>query len=239
MAERQEALLGRILNLFAERFDSKAILRGGMVLRLLGCSRLTNYLDYVFVPFRSKKDIVDDVVETLRQIPGSEVNYSLNSKCLRAVVTVEGVTVQVEAKVAVKERTTVLSTREIAAPLGLPTRLVSVVDYPVALASKMAAWNERRLIRDVYDIWFYLKMGIRPDPTTLEKRLQKPEYSRLVKKSERFQSADISEFFTFLNSCVQTLTDQDIVESLSDYLAPEEIPGLAMRFRTELSKLVE
>lgn len=239
MSEKQEALLGQILNLFAERFNTMAILRGGMVLRLLGCPRLTNDLDYVFVPFKSKRDIVDDVVATLRKIPGSEVTYSLNSKCLRAVVTVAGTSVQVEVKVALEEQTTILSTREVAGDLGLPTRLVRVVDYPVALANKMADWNERRLIRDLYDIWFYLKMGVRPDPTTLAGRLAKPEYSRLVKESERFQQTDTTRFLTFLSAAVQKLTDQHIAESLSDYLAPEEIPGLAMRFRAEIAKLVE
>ena len=42
MAEREQALLAHILELFAERFHKGAILRGGMVLRLLGCPRLTS-----------------------------------------------------------------------------------------------------------------------------------------------------------------------------------------------------
>ena len=38
-------------------------MRGGMVLRILGCERFTNDLDYVFVPYRSKKDVVNEVLE--------------------------------------------------------------------------------------------------------------------------------------------------------------------------------
>jgi predicted nucleotidyltransferase component of viral defense system len=237
MAEREQALLAHILDLFAERFHKRAILRGGMVLRLLGCPRLTNDLDYVFVPFKSKGDIVDDVVGALRTIPGSEVAHSLNSKCLRAVVTVEGISVQVEAKVAMAERTTVLSTREMASTHGRPTRLVSVVDYPVALAHKMAAWNERRLVRDLYDIWFYLRMGVTPDESVLAERLRTPVYSRLVPPAKRFSGGGVRQFFDFLRFHAAQLTDREVAGSLSDYLPPEEWVGLAMAIRAELAKL--
>jgi len=50
MKAHQE-LLAQILDLFAQRFDKHAVLRGGMVLCILGCERLTNDLDYVFIPF--------------------------------------------------------------------------------------------------------------------------------------------------------------------------------------------
>lgn len=235
MAEREQALLARILDHFAERFDKQAILRGGMVLRLLGCSRMTNDLDYVFVPFKSKKDIAGDIVAALRDIPGSQVTHSLNSKCLRAVVTVDGVSVQVEVKVAMAEQTAVLSTREMAELYGLPTRLIPVVDYSVALANKMAAWNERRLVRDLYDVWFYMRMGIKPDTYVLAERLRRPVYSRLVPKADRFPGESILEFLDFLRLKSTSLTDGDIAESLADYLPPEELAGLAMLIKAELA----
>ena len=52
-----ESLLSAIITLFADEFGSGAILRGGMVLRLLDSPRLTNDLDYLFVPFKSKNEI--------------------------------------------------------------------------------------------------------------------------------------------------------------------------------------
>jgi hypothetical protein len=57
MMEEQQRLLAEVLDLFARRFDKHAVLRGGMVLRIPGCEQLTNDLDYVFVPYRSKKDV--------------------------------------------------------------------------------------------------------------------------------------------------------------------------------------
>ena len=236
--KKQEALLYRVIDLFAERFDKHAVLHGGMVLRVLGCERMTNDLDYVFVPFKSKKDIVSDVVTTLEQLENAQVNYSLNSKCLRVTVEATEARIQLEVKTALEVPTSVVSTKDFAANYGFSARLIPVVDYSVALANKMAAWNERRLIRDIYDIWFYLKMGVRPNHATLKTRLSNPQYSRLVKKTERFQGRNVKEFFEFLNSHVQTLTDGEIADSLSDYLPPDGIPGLAMRFRAEIVKLL-
>ena len=235
--KRKEALLVKVIDLFAEHFDKHAVLRGGMVLRVLGCTRMTNDVDYLFVPFKSKKDIVEDVVSTLKKIEGADVRHSLNSKCLRVILTVNGVSVQIEVKVALDVPTSILTTKELASVYGYPPRLIPVVDYPIALADKMAAWNDRRLIRDIYDIWFYLKMGVRPDRIILEKRLAKPNYSRLVKSSEHFCGSTAEDFFDFLNLKVQALTDEEIAASLSDYLLPSEMPGLAMHFRAETAKL--
>ena len=58
MINKEQALLAKIMDLFARKFDKNAILRGGMVLRILGSQRLTNDLDYIFVPYKSKKDII-------------------------------------------------------------------------------------------------------------------------------------------------------------------------------------
>ena len=235
----QEALLTRIIDLFAERFNKHAVLRGGMVLRLLGCERLTNDVDYVFVPYNSKKDIVEDVVKTLQKIEGVKVSHALNSKCLRVVVSKEGVSAQVEIKTMMELATQLLSTQELASQYGFPARLVPVMDYAVALSNKMAAWNERRLIRDLYDIWFFLKIGVRPDEVTLKSRLASTAYSKLVNKANRFQSTSVKDFFVFLNEAAQKLTEQEISDELRDYLPPAELPGLNMRFRAELAKLTD
>ena len=63
MDGKQQELIARVLDLFAQKFDKRAILRGGMVLRILGSPRFTNDLDYLFVPYESKKDIVSGVVK--------------------------------------------------------------------------------------------------------------------------------------------------------------------------------
>lgn len=66
MADQEQALIARVLDLFAQRFAKRAVLRGGMVLRILGSPRFTNDLDYIFAPYQSKKDLVLEVMASCR-----------------------------------------------------------------------------------------------------------------------------------------------------------------------------
>jgi len=237
MVGEQETLIARVLDLFAQQFPRRAVLRGGMVLRVLGSPRFTNDLDYLFFPYRSKKDIVEEVVSCLKRIEGASVSHSLNSKCLRAVVTVGDTTVQVEAKVAMSARTTMASTRLVARAFSLPPRMVLVAEHSVSLANKLAAWNERRIIRDLYDVWFFLQMGVKPDEDTLLERLRKPAYSRLVEHKKRFTGGSLANFYDFMREHASQLTEADIAEELADYLPADELPGLAMQFRSAFAGL--
>lgn len=231
-----EHLLVEVIDCMALRFEQNAILRGGMVLRVLGCERLTNDVDYLMVPFRSKKDVVADVLETLGTLKDVELTHSLNSKCLRILLRRGQTLAQVEIKVGQGAPVQVISTKGLMDPLGLPPRLIPVLDFPVALADKMAAWNERRLMRDVYDIWFFLRMGVRPDQECLRKRLQKPVYSRRVPSDRRLPEPTVAALVARLREEVAGMSDQEIGGQLEDYLPETEIPGLAMRFRAELVK---
>lgn len=157
----EEKLLFEIIDCFQKHFGKRAILRGGMVLRILGCERFTNDADYTFVPYKSKNEIVDDVLASLQTLPGVSLEHSMNSKCLRVKIRRDPVAVQVEIKVAKEETVMVLSNKRLADEMGMPARLLPVVDLSIALADKLAAWNERRLPRDLYDIHFFLRMGVR------------------------------------------------------------------------------
>jgi len=101
----------------------------------------------------------------------------------------------------------------------------------------MAAWNERRLIRDIYDIWFILQMNVMPDIGTLEKRLRKPSYSRLVRKQDHFTGQTCGEFYEFMRAKVFDMTDEDIMKELSDYLSPQETAELSLLLRASLAIL--
>lgn len=237
MIEKQQALIAKTIDLLIQKFGNRAVLRGGMALRILGSPRFTNDIDMLFIPYKSKKDIVPEIIECLRAMPDCEMSHSLNSKCLRIVLTSGDTSIQVEAKAAMQAETAIASTRLIARPLNLPPRMLHVADHSVALANKMAAWNERRLIRDLYDICFFLQMNIRPDIKTLESRLKKPAYSKMVKSKDHFKGNTIAEFFELLQKYAAQLSDEEITTALSDYLPPEETVGLAMQFRVTLNCL--
>lgn len=80
-------------------------------------------------------------------------------------------------------------------------------------------------------------MGVTPDESVLAERLRSPVYSRLVPPAKRFSGGGVQQFFDFLRFHAAQLTDREVAESLSDYLPPEELVGLAMAIRAELAKL--
>lgn len=233
----EEKILFEIINQFHDRFGKHAILRGGMVLRILGCERYTNDVDYVFVPYASKKDIEEDVLDALNALPNVSLEHSMNSKCLRVKVLRDKIAVQVEIKTAMDESIIVLSTKYLAEQMGLPPRILPVMDLSLALSDKMAAWNERRLPRDLYDVFFFMRMGIRPNPERLEKRLRKPQYSKLVKAPDHFQGTGLEAFYAFLRDRVNQLDEADFLQPLADILPEDELPGLLLRLRAEVAKL--
>ena len=77
-----------VMHRFAEVFEEHAVLKGGIALRLLDCPRSTTDIDYVFVPFRSRAEIVDRVRHVLAELSGATVEVAVHSKMLRARVTV-------------------------------------------------------------------------------------------------------------------------------------------------------
>ena len=180
---------------------------------------------------------MDEILVCLRSIEGAKLDYSLNSKCLRIVLTLDQTSIQIESKVAMDVRTMTASTRLFSSQFNLPPRIIHVMDINVALANKMGAWNERRLIRDIYDIWFLLQMNAKPDEATLEARLARPVYSTLVKKKDHFTGRTCQMFYDYLRDHVAMLSDEQIRQELSDYLPPEETNGLALLFRAGLAKL--
>lgn len=232
-----ETLLIEVIDRMAVRFESQAILRGGMVLRVLGCERFTNDVEYLMVPFRSKKDVVNDVLRVLGELEGVTLTHSLNSKCLRVILKRGQTVAQVEIKVDQQAATTTLSTKGLVENLPLPPRLIPVLDFPVALADKMAAWNERRLIRDLYDIWFFLRMGVKVDDAHLSERLKKPVYSRLVPTAQRLKEKTPLGLTERLHMEVLSLTEAKLRESLSDLLPDMELAGLDMRMKADFARL--
>lgn len=237
MNKKEERLLAIVIDRFAEKFGKRAILRGGMVLKAIGSARYTNDIDYVFVPYKSKKDIMPEIISSLKSIDKSEVDYSLNSQCLRIILTVDETTIQIEVKVAENIKIEAISTKLISPEFDLPKRVIHIVDHSISMANKLAAWNERRLIRDIYDIWFFLQMNVKPDLDILKKRLLKPKYSKLLKKEDYFIGEDIDSFYEFIREKVSILKEKEITNEMSDYLHPEELVGLSSLFRATFVKL--
>ena len=227
-----------IMHRFAEVFEEHAVIEGGMALRLLDCPRRTMDIDYVFVPFESKKEIVDRIAELLHEIDGASVDMDLHSKMLRVDLRVDDVRVQIEANVALQCETVPMTTGGFAQSVGQPSQVVRIMSPATALSRKLAAWNERRLLRDLYDCYYLAaRAGSLPDPGVLDHRLTKIE-SRLptLKGIRRMSRAQLAGA---LREGVGTLTDVDLEKELAGLLPAEELVGLAIRIRAAVAGLAD
>lgn len=236
--DAREGLMVRIMNHFADVFGPQAVLKGGMVLRLLDCPRFTNDLDYVFVPHASKKEIVSQVIKALQALDGVKVTHSLNSKCLRCQVMGEAARVQVEVQVAKKCATTELSTIRLAHAHRQQGHIIRVMSFESALAHKLAAWNERRLLRDLYDAYFlFTVMAVQPDVGVLALRLESVE--RRGPGGSRKHRMSLPELVDGLRLEAAELTQAALEMELRDILASEELAGLAMKLRISIFNLCD
>ena len=232
-----EAVMLWILHRFAEEFTRHAIIKGGMALRLAGCPRSTTDIDYVFVPYASKKEIAADIRRLLSELEGAEVEVRTHSKAVRATIALDQARVQVEASVAMECPADAASTGDMASALGEPARVVRVVRGSYALAQKLAAWNERRLYRDLFDVYYLrTRLGVELDRPALEKRLTRVETRR--GKPQR-RAMELEHFARDLRTAAQELDQEALLAELQPILPGSELAGLAPRIRAALIGLAE
>lgn len=233
-----DALFLWVMHRFAERFAKHAVLKGGMALRLRECPRTTNDIDYVFVPFGSKNDVVDDIRSALAELPDAMLEVEVHSEMIRAHLQLDDAAIQVEATVAADCPSEPIPTADYARSLGHPSQIVRVMTADVALAQKLAAWNERRLLRDLYDAWFlHVRVGAMPDLPVLLQRLAKIE-SRIPRLRRRRRMSQ-GEFAAELRAELETLDQERVEAELAPVLPPAEAVALGTRLRAGLLGLVE
>lgn len=143
-----------VMHRFAEVFSERAILKGGIALRLLDCPRSTTDIDYEFVPRDSKRTLRDQIATALGALEHAEISITVHSRLVRAVVTMDQAAILIEATFEDSCPSTAVPTVSLALPQQQPSRIVRIMALDHALANKLAAWNERRLARDLYDCYF-------------------------------------------------------------------------------------
>ena len=240
-----EAFMIWLINKFSEKCAKNLILKGGMVLRLLECPRYTNDLDYVAIPFSSKKEVVSLIDKALSGFEKITYTYQLSSKAARFFVNLTNhhgkLSTQIELNVADSCETNVISTGEIAITHHLQPHLVSVMKYEIALAHKLGAWNERGLIRDLYDIYFITKnLEIQPDINVLRERLQKTKYAKSVQNGQKKPSnMTITQFVEKFKRALIELYEEKITVELRDYLPVDHNAGLDKKMKVVLTRMLE
>jgi predicted nucleotidyltransferase component of viral defense system len=225
------------MTMLADKFGSHAILKGGMQLRLVDCPRFTNDLDYVFIPFSSKKEILARILDVLRAGGECNVTSTINSKCIRYRVAQGALEIQVEVNVALACESQALSTASFARAHNLQGRIIRVMNFKSALAHKLAAWNERNLCRDLYDIYYLaVILHTTPDRQVLGQRLLQVE-SR--KKGLKKTVMSMDDFITKLETAAATLTQKMVDNELRDYMPPQELPGLNLKIKGGIQRVID
>lgn len=227
-----------VMHRFAEVFEHHAVLKGGIALRLHDCPRSTTVIDYVFVPFRSKNDVRGRIEAILAELEGATIAMDAHSKMLRATIRLDTAAIQIEANVATECPTAAVPTGGFAIAQGQPSRIVRIMALDCAFAHKLAAWNERRLLRDLYDCYFLAgRLRERPDLGVLDRRLAKVE-SRLpgLKLRKRMTRA---EFAAELRAAAEALDEAGLRAELAPILPAEELVGLIPRIRSSVVRIAE
>ncbi|MBF0106653.1 MAG: nucleotidyl transferase AbiEii/AbiGii toxin family protein [Deltaproteobacteria bacterium] len=233
-----DALFVWLIHRISEVFEDHAILKGGMELRLLDCPRSTNDLDYVFVPYNSKNEIVEGLVKIMNEIPGAKINKTMNSKALKIVINVAHISLQVEANVLKECKAVAMSTNSLANKVNQLGKIIRIMSLDVALSHKLSAWNERRLMRDLYDIYYIFQIvGAKPDLDTLLARLNKIE-SR-IPRFKKVKKMSLNDFVNELSKEQGNISAQSVKKELSPLLDEVELAGLESKLKATINKLVE
>lgn len=234
----REGLMVWVMHRFSQAFGEQAIIKGGMALRLLDSPRATNDIDYVFMPYKSKKKVGSKVREILDELEGADVKVSLHSTMLRADIRMDSAAIQIEASVEVSCSAIPIATGGFAREQGTPSQIVRIMSLDMALAHKLAAWNERRLPRDLYDCYFLAsRLGERPDIATLRKRLSKVRSQ--LPKLRRKKTMSMLDLANELRQEAEVITQKRLANGLSGLLPHEEMAGLALRVKAALNTLAE
>jgi predicted nucleotidyltransferase component of viral defense system len=219
-----EELLAWVMNFFATEFGNNAIIRGGMALRLLNSPRYTNDIDYVFIPFLSKKELKPLIEKKLSNVKGLDFGIKLNSKVMNINIGYMQQSCQIEINVESEYESLAVSSSPVASLYGMPAKIVRIANLSVAFAHKIAAWNERELLRDLFDIYQYKAiLRVEPNLEVLQKRLAK---IRVYKNAAPAKNLNALKEKLLL---MANELDEQKIQELKPLLPEAELAGLHLR----------
>jgi hypothetical protein len=183
----------------------------------------TNDLDLLFVPFTSKNEILPELRRDMSEVEGVESKISADSKCIRCLVRYGQIQIQIEATIAESCEYESIS----AISQGTPI-LLAAQRRDIALAHKLGAWNERHLMRDHYDLYFFVSvLNVMPDMGTLRERLLKVFSGR----TNRSKAMALPELIAKLKQARNQLSDKVIKAELGAILSRNELAGLDLKIK--------
>ena len=238
MDEKCEKALLVAIHQIAATFGPRAVLKGGMALRLQGIPRSTMDADFTFKPYKNKTSFSEQLVLVLNKICDQEVAHMSDSKKIQIRGQIQGVEILIEASAQDYDfDPEPINTTELSRRHNLPSAIISIMPNAMAFAHKCGAWYDRRLARDLYDLYiFYDILKTTPDREILLMRLQKPNFTKLVKIKPRLMNID--DFVNFLREESQKKGSLKIESELEGILEERERVGVGHRILTILQRMV-
>lgn len=237
MDAKLDKVLLVVIQKISAKFGPHAVLKGGMALRLQGIPRSTIDIDYTFKPYKGKSGFSKELIELMNQICDEKVLHQSDSKKIQIKGKLDGINIIVEASALDAEfepepiDTTILANQH-----DLQPSVISIVPNTMAFANKLGAWLERRLARDLYDIYiFYDILKAVPDDKILLARITKPNYSKLVKPKPELKS--IQDFLVFIVSQSDTWSDKQLESELAGILEARDLKGIGKQIITTIRRM--
>ena len=158
----------------------------------------------------------------------------MNSKALRILLTYGGQSAQIEINVEKGCPSIPMSSALLSASHGRPTRILRIMEPSVSFAHKIAAWTERELMRDLYDMYQYESIfRVKPQMDILKARLAKARsYANVI------AARDLNGLIGKMTERANRL-DEDSLTELRPILSNDELAGLTFRLRASILALCE
>lgn len=234
--EKREKLLLDILSLINSSFKNSAILKGGLVLRLLNSPRYTQDIDYIFTTKQSRKSILPIIEKALAKENIKITRSLINSRGLFINVEDETKTLaQIEISIDHQHhpKTEVISTASLSIKNGRTPELITILARDVGFSHKIAATLERDALRDFYDLSLYEPLT-NIDSDTLEKRLSALEINRKKMPPYSFEEAA-----NLLEKKINSTKDQDLEQGLKQLLPESYRFGIAPTIKASVLRVCE
>lgn len=170
------------------------------------------------------------MIEILSQLSESPLSISYHSSILQVTATINGVSIIIEGSTSEAFEPVVISTAPLAMRLQQQPCLISIMPNDMSLSHKLAAWLERRLTRDLYDIYIlYERFEATPDLDILDKRLLNIHYLKGIKPRPKIKSTQ--EFLAFLKEQVQSIKPELIEAQLQGLIDDRELEGIGTHIK--------
>lgn len=233
-----EELLARLINYLADTYKNQLILRGGMLLRLLGSPRGTQDLDYSWIRTKKRNLFAQELKTSLEQLQGIQVaDVKSNSRGVFLQVLDRPSEQQAKVDISVVASLNLpsepMTTAALSNKFFMKPHIVSTMNLSECFSNKIAAALERGLARDFYDL-VQLEPLASFDEATLKQRLSRLEIGRA-----KPIAVTLKEATAMLTTKMDTLNSKKLNDELASTIPPAQLVGIETIIRACVFRIIQ